>query len=305
MFITIISITLWLVYFYFVNPSTLFFSVSFLLSIGFSYWLAEELVFQRQIDPQINFILVNPNSIVYCTFYLFISCRFIFCMLFFTFMFFPYLKAFFSNQTFKSYWFSIAFLYFLFFIAYIIIDNDISNTFLLRQPKNTILDGNTVTQTGPVYSFEVRPWEYSLYFFQFFGIFFDFFISFCFMHSLFILFWWFNCKFYILKNFKSIKGQSSFWSKKIPSNSNFFGISQMKHPLFPNHIVYKPNLLYINSFSWGIRRCIFIVSFYFYSGEMYIYDILASWSIICFIEFALFLCYLIRSLHRHKNKTIT
>lgn len=202
-----------------------FFSLFF--NAYFSYFLTDTLIFQRQTDPKFSFIILDPNSIVYCFFYLFGISSFLFTSIFFFRYFFKYISAFFYKKEFWIFCCCCLLSLSLFVVSYIIIDYDISRNFILKGP--------IVSKEG--ISYKLRSWDFSIYFFNFFGLFFDFLSIYVFIYVLFFVYILFTCN--IGFNSSPSKLKQKYW------------------------------------FSWFIRRCTSFATIYYFSGETFTFDVIS------------------------------
>lgn len=153
-----------------------FFFLNFTLFVYLSINLSYEFLSKRKGSPGIKFFFVDPNFIVYCYFF-----SFFFIFLFFSAIWFSIYNSILiytiTNKIEFSFWsyFTALFVY-LFSWAYLFRDRDLSSSFLFK--------------ISPEYA---NTWDFSVYFFNFFGTFFDVYY-YCLLF--FFFFSWFVSKIY-------------------------------------------------------------------------------------------------------------
>lgn len=155
-----------------------YFSFFFFLSLRyFSEKHTKELFTKRKRNQEISFFLRDPNARVYCYFSAFFFFFLFYCFLFFIFSsFFTWKKNFFKYEFYSICRFAI-YAVFIFIWSFFRIDFDLSKSFRAQNfffgiPEEINFENSIQNR-----------WEFSLYFFQFFGLFYDtyfsFFIFFC------------------------------------------------------------------------------------------------------------------------------
>lgn len=142
-----------------INNFTKFIYIVFYLT-SFAYLSTHFFFLKRKADQDYSYFLIDPNIRVYC--YIFAFFFFIIFYRFFYGFFFANLFFYkiFSKHEFEFLFFFFFLIFYRFFWSYIFLDTDIKKAFFF--------DFNLSSQ-----KFKPIQWEFSMYFFNFFGLFFD------------------------------------------------------------------------------------------------------------------------------------